>query len=261
VSKSDGLRLADLRAVFRLIGDCRDLGNEPGLWHRRMLEGLALLFGVVQAAGGEAWWERPGRAVQPVSAYSVSADPAADDAFRAYHRDLGPRTDPSYQALEKLSGKLITRTRRELVSDAAWYRSAAFNQYFRMGGLDHQLLSVFQVSDDGATSVVALNRSLGAEDFSERERRLFSFFHAELGRLIGGPLVGATDRNVAQLSPRLRETLACLLEGDSEKQVAARLGLSHATVHQYVTVLYRHFGVQSRAQLLAHVNRRLRRVA
>jgi DNA-binding NarL/FixJ family response regulator len=44
------------------------------------------------------------------------------------------------------------------------------------------------------------------------------------------------------------QTLACLLEGDSEKQVAARLGLSPATAHEYVTALYRHFGVQSRAQ-------------
>jgi len=226
-----------------------------------MLEGLALLFGVVQAAGGEASWERPGRSVRPVSAYSVAAEPAAEDAFLAYHRDVGPSADPSYQAIEKLPDKLITRTRRELVSDAAWYRSATFNEYFRVGGLDHQLVSVFQLSDNGATSVVALNRTLGEHDFSPRETHLLNFFHAELGRLIGGPLVGATDSSLAQLSPRLRETLACLLEGDSEKQVAARLGLSNATVHQYITALYRHFAVQSRAQLLAHVNRRLRQVA
>jgi hypothetical protein len=65
MSKSDSLRLCDVQAVFRLIGDCRDLGNEPGLWHRRMLEGLALLFGVVQAAGGEAWWDRPAMPFSP----------------------------------------------------------------------------------------------------------------------------------------------------------------------------------------------------
>jgi predicted transcriptional regulator len=47
-----------------------------------------------------------------------------------------------------------------------------------------------------------------------------------------------------------------LLEGDTEKQVAARLGLSHATVHQYITMLYRRFGVQSRAALMSHVLKR-----
>jgi DNA-binding NarL/FixJ family response regulator len=61
------------------------------------------------------------------------------------------------------------------------------------------------------------------------------------------------------LSPRLRQTLACLLRGDSEKQLAARLGLSPATIHQYVTALYRHFGVTSRAQLLALMIKRMRR--
>ena len=87
------------------------------------------------------------------------------------------------------------------------------------------------------------------------------FFHGELGRLIGRSLVSGTEPSPDRLPPRLRQTLACLLEGDSEKQVAARLGLSNATVHQYVTALYRHFAVQSRAQLLARLNKRLRQVA
>src|SRR5262245_35228092 len=105
-----------------------------------MLEGLALLFGIVQAAGGEAWWERPRGAGRPVSAYSVSADPAADDAFRAYHSGDGPGSDPIHQAIGNLPGRLITRTRRQLVSDASWYRSATFDEYFRRGGIDHELV-------------------------------------------------------------------------------------------------------------------------
>jgi DNA-binding NarL/FixJ family response regulator len=69
--------------------------------------------------------------------------------------------------------------------------------------------------------------------------------------------VSATEPTPSDLSPRLRQTLACLLQGDSEKQVAARLGLSPATTHQYVTALYRRFGVQSRAQLLTHAFKRI----
>ena len=258
MTRSDSLRFRDVRAIFRLIGECRDLGNDPGLWHRRLLEGLALLFGVVQAAGGELYWERPGRHLQPVSAYNVTAEPAGDEAFDAYRRDEAWDGDPVIQAISKLPGKLITRTRRQLVPDAEWYGSDTFNQNRRPAHIDHHLLSVLQMSDKGATSVLAVTRALGERDFSPRERRLFNFLHAELGGLIGGPLVSATDPRVAQLSPRLRDTLACLLEGDSEKQAAARLGLSHTTVHQYVTALYRHFAVRSRAQLLAHVNKRAR---
>jgi len=58
-------------------------------------------------------------------------------------------------------------------------------------------------------------------------------------------------QRTSQLSPRLRQTLDGLLDGASEKEVAARLGVSSATVHQYVTSLYRRFGVRSRAALLA----------
>jgi DNA-binding NarL/FixJ family response regulator len=58
------------------------------------------------------------------------------------------------------------------------------------------------------------------------------------------------------LPPRLREALACLLEGDSEKQVARRLGLSRHTVHDYAKDLYRRLGVGSRAELMALCLRR-----
>jgi DNA-binding CsgD family transcriptional regulator len=261
MSKSDSLRRRDIWWAFRLIGDCRDLGSDPRLWQTRMLEGLAIVFGVIRAAGGEAWWDRPYRPAQPVSAYSVSSQRAADDAFRAYHRAQAAGADPIYRAIRDLPDKLVTRTRTQLVPDVHWYQSATFAAYYRTGGIDHCLVSVFQLSDDGATSIIALNRALGDPDFSPRERRLLNFFHAELGRLIGGPLASAIESKVVQLSPRLRQTLDCLLEGDSEKQVAARLGLSTATVHQYVTVLYRRFGVQSRAQLVAHLMKRSRHVA
>jgi DNA-binding NarL/FixJ family response regulator len=81
--------------------------------------------------------------------------------------------------------------------------------------------------------------------------------HAEIGRLMGPVLVCAADPySPTRLPPRVRETLDCLLDGDSEKQAASRMGLSRETVHQYVKALYRHYQVASRAELLARVLRR-----
>lgn len=54
------------------------------------------------------------------------------------------------------------------------------------------------------------------------------------------------------LSPRLRQVLHGLLAGQSEKQVALDLGISPHIVNGYVKVLYRHFGVCSRGELMAH---------
>lgn len=47
-----------------------------------------------------------------------------------------------------------------------------------------------------------------------------------------------------------RKVLLALLKGRSEKQVAADLGLSINTTHQYVTALYRRFNVRNRASLM-----------
>jgi DNA-binding NarL/FixJ family response regulator len=83
-----------------------------------------------------------------------------------------------------------------------------------------------------------------------------TFLSTMVGGLIAAALPSHADPGFDRLSRRLRETLACLLEGESEKHVASRLGLSQATIHQYVTALYRRFNVGSRAQLLATIMRR-----
>jgi DNA-binding NarL/FixJ family response regulator len=91
---------------------------------------------------------------------------------------------------------------------------------------------------------------------SGRARWLLKFLHDELVPLIGVRL--ATEEHLCcdSLSKRLRETLSHLLEGESEKQVAVKLGLSVPTVHDYVTSIYRHFLVSSRAELMAYFIRR-----
>ena len=258
MTKSNLLRVHEVRDAYRLIGECRDLGHDPTLWHRRMFEGLSQLIGAPAVSGGEGKWLRPHRAVEAVSAFGIGFDAHARALYAAYMRDVTPGGDPIFRALQQITGQLVIRTRRELVSDALWYRSVVWNDYHRPAGIDDRLTSVYQSSDGGAVSVIALHRSVGEREFSEREQQLMRFFHGELGRLIGRSLVSATEPSPDQLPPRLRQTLACLLEGDSEKQVAARLGLSQATTHQYVTALYRRFGVGSRAQLLARFIRRNR---
>jgi len=254
--KSDLLRVRDVRDAYRLIGDCRDLGNEPALWQIRMFGGLCQLVGAAVGTGGEGFWVRPTHPIQPLSAFEVGLDAWGRERFMASVQENTPQGDPIFRALADVRGGVLTRPRSAVVSDAVWYRSAAFNDYRKPAGVDHCLVSVCQVSRQRAIAVIGLHRGLGERDFSPGEVRLLEFFHEELGRLVGRQLVSATEANPERLSPRLRQTLACLVEGDSEKQVAARLGLSPTTVHQYVTALYRRFGVQSRGQLLAHVLKR-----
>jgi DNA-binding CsgD family transcriptional regulator len=49
----------------------------------------------------------------------------------------------------------------------------------------------------------------------------------------------------------MRQVLALLAEGHSEKQVAAMLKISPHTVHDYVKMLHHRLDVSSRGELLA----------
>jgi DNA-binding CsgD family transcriptional regulator len=69
--------------------------------------------------------------------------------------------------------------------------------------------------------------------------------------------VSVNDPRPDALPPRLRQALQFLLQGDSEKQVAGRLGVSQSTTHEYVTMLYRRFRVHSRAELMSYAMTRL----
>jgi DNA-binding NarL/FixJ family response regulator len=63
---------------------------------------------------------------------------------------------------------------------------------------------------------------------------------------------GALD---IDLPPRLARIARALLEGGSEREVAARTGLTHATVRTYVRQLYRKLGVRSRVELARRLMR------
>ena len=49
---------------------------------------------------------------------------------------------------------------------------------------------------------------------------------------------------------QLQQVLTCLLQGDAEKRVAERLGISCHTVNRHVQRLYRRFNVHSRGELM-----------
>ena len=97
-------------------------------------------------------------------------------------------------------------------------------------------------------AMVRLIHSLPADgsDPANHKRKMV----AELCRLIEEQVRPRPDPT-AGLTPRHLQTLQRLLAGDSEKEVAVRLGVSRHTVHVYVSGLYRHFDVSSRGELLA----------
>jgi DNA-binding CsgD family transcriptional regulator len=260
MSKSQRLRLRDLRDVYRLIGECRELGHDSRAWRTHAAAGLCDLAGAQVGIVGEL---HGFRTTTPRMAAVVDHGWTGRQERRNYLEFLkqhGPANNPQYLPLCQLPpGGVITRSRRQLVSDAEWYRSDHFHEQRRPSRIDGSLLSLAvtpggvagTLSEQPPTFVLAANRALGDRLFEKRERLLVHWFHYELAPLIGARLATADTPSASSLSPRQRQVLECLLEGESEKQVARRLGLSQHTVHQYVKSVYRHFRVRSRGELLA----------
>ena len=257
MAKAEQLRFHEVRDAYRLIGECRDLGSTPALWQMRLFEGLSRIFGVA-ATGGEGRLTAGGGIV-PLSHFDAGFDAQDHCLYLTYMREGGAAVDPFVQALHRVPGKAVTRTRSELIADRVYGRSSVFDRYLRPGNVYHRLASSFPTPGGGSFSFLHLHRPRGNRDFSSRERAHLEFLHREICPLVGRALVSAAEPTPEGLSRRLRQTLACLVEGDTEKQLAARLGVSHATAHQYVTALYRRFGVNSRGQLLAYVVKRITR--
>jgi DNA-binding CsgD family transcriptional regulator len=150
-----------------------------------------------------------------------------------------------------------TRSRGGDLSDAEWYSSAFYYDFRRAGRLDDRIESFYWHAPSRAVDGLCLVRLHDASPFDDRRRNLLRIFHQEICRLLGTKLADRFSPSVARLSPRLRQVLTCLLEGESEKQVAMRLAISRHTVHEHVKRLHHYFGVASRGELMARCGRLL----
>jgi DNA-binding CsgD family transcriptional regulator len=108
-----------------------------------------------------------------------------------------------------------------------------------------------------AIGAISLYRSNGSvQPFAREECNTVNEIHSKLAWLydLGLESTNATESSASRpLQPRLLKVLEQLLAGYSEKQVAVRIGYSPHTIHTYVKAIYQHFGVSSRAELLAKV--------
>jgi DNA-binding CsgD family transcriptional regulator len=171
--------------------------------------------------------------------------------------------------------RYLTALRSDLVDDAAWYVDGHMQTFRRAFGTDDCLMSLQRSTDRSTTYALCAFRPLAesaagpgtpgtpplhpagimdsaqALRFTARERVLLDLLHNGLRDIYRAEESMHRLTRADELSPRLRQTLECLLAGDTERQVAIKMSLSVHTVHDYVKALYTHFGVSSRGELLS----------
>lgn len=168
------------------------------------------------------------------------------DRIRSIERGA---VDESTVAQARSAGRYRANRLRDLVSPA-WFESAWYRGYLDRGVYD----SVVVVAPVTALTEAYYGflRMRPDDPFTESERdaalyamRGLTWFHRQV-LLANGLLVARSP-----LSPTERRVLSLLLTGQSEKAIAAELGVSPSTAHTYVRDVLRKFGVSGRKGLTA----------
>ena len=249
--RSDTPSFDELRQLLRLQGELRELPRGSEAQRRHLLERLCALVGAQVGIWVSISGIDSGR-VAFLDALDTGWEGARErEVFWRFCRaksDLND--DPSMRPLAEKTQTFATVTRDQLVNDRVWYSAAHVQEERRAARVDSFIYATVRLSASDARCI-SLHRPWGAPAFVERERRLIDVFQRE-ARFLHQAQAGIPETVLCELAPRLQDTLRALARGASEKQVAAELRLSPHTVHEYVKALYRHFGVSSRGELLAH---------
>lgn len=260
------LTLDDISGVIRLVREVCDRWDDPRCWRQHLLDGACALLGGNVGTMLADYGSKPGR-FGKVAVVSVVGVPAPSRALvesmasQIHQREYDEVSQNFAPGLTKLYGQIVqkgwvTAARSDVADDAAYHAAPHYFDFRKRMDCDDYVVSIRLVDVPRRPEAITVDRPHGAARFGPREVALLKLLHDEIAPLIGVRL--ATEAHLCRdgLGRRLRQTLSLLLEGLGEKQVARELGLSARTVHSYVTLLYKHFAVSSRAELLAYFIRR-----
>jgi DNA-binding CsgD family transcriptional regulator len=214
-----------------------------------------LVAGISDLVGADVWiWihTRSNSAEMRPSGFHILDGGWRDDAERSAF--LGAMYDPQLSRAVNstlLRSEHTTATREQFLPEDDPDRAPVLDWWTRSTGMRECIASVFPIMPE-VYSAVGLHRRVGKPPFTSIQRDMVHLILSKVDWLHkDGHDVPANDERLLKLSPREREVLLYLLEGDSRKQIAQRLGLSHHTIADHMKAIYKHFDVNSRAELLA----------
>lgn len=180
----------------------------------------------------------PGRETGPHSRSSPGAGTAGLPSAAVFVIDLSTMPLEAEALMERIrSGQ--PRSRVLLVKETA--QDDKVFPWLRMGA--RGIVRYADIDRDLATAVKAVH----AGDFWVEPRQLARF----IDWILAAPSHSAPRAEAAVLSRREREVLTSLLNGCTNKEIAAELAISERTVKFHVSQLLRKLGAQRRGDLMA----------
>jgi len=247
---------SDVRPVVRLLADALAPDDGRGPKITRLMDGLGEMIN----ADGWIWMRTrlDNNVEQPPSNIDFVMGGLFDEAALAEYADwslevYGP--PPENLEVRRLNAlrRPFTRTRGELVDDRTWSEPRCV-EHVRRFGFDEFMYSFVPLVEQEDEAIVfsgaMLVRRIGRRGFSPRDGRLIHLVLCECGDLHTEGLNVELSQYVRRLTPRQHTVLTLLLDGQTPARAAANLRLSPHTVNGHIKAIYRHFGVQSRAELM-----------
>jgi DNA-binding CsgD family transcriptional regulator len=247
--------LGQFLAIHEIIGECLELWADPAAWQTHLLRRAAKL---VDCRLG-IYYE-----IEDVPDEVCSKIVYATDA--GWSRESERRTLIEGIATKKLSYSPLWSTfasdlthaagktlrQRAVIRDRPWHKSEMYDHHIRPTELGEAILSAIWMPQLTQWSMWCVANDRSDRTLTAEQEEWIGLLHRLIAPLIGTRLCTFQSLSMEGLSLRRREVLGYLLSGQSEKQVAARMHRSAAAVHEHVSHLYRHFGVDSRGELAAY---------
>jgi len=244
---------AEVRGVVRLLAEALTPDDGRPAKVRRLCNGLARMI------GADGWLclrtrVAPGR--PPVNIDFVYGGDMGSEQLAAWSaRSLESAGRPvEHPAMDRLlaAGRPFTATRPQLVADEAWDADPT-RPPMRRAGLDELMYAWVPIERDQRGTLLSggcLLRHTGRSAFNPRDAAITHLIFQESSGLHAAELPGEVEPLAESLTPRQRVVLAQLIDGCSARQIAANLGLSLHTANDHIKAIYKHFEVQSRAELM-----------
>ncbi|MEZ6092151.1 MAG: helix-turn-helix transcriptional regulator [Pirellulaceae bacterium] len=247
------LSIDEIRQVFWLLGECTELGADPIVWRQHLARGSATLVrehfvNVVETTVIRSEDGSP----KPVTLGYFNGGDLINAKFELIHQfmEAPEQINPMIPRMLSPDNPASTHLRQEFVQDDDWYRSHFYQEYLRPLGLNDQVTSIDLTAPHSASAICWL--SYPRETCPSRAAIILQFLQTELTRLKRmGKLAPIGGFSLTHLTSRQLQILYGLFQGDSEKQLALRLGISQHTVHDHLKRLHARMGASSRGELLA----------
>jgi len=246
------IRAVDLRGIFHILGEIREMGYDPVLWRRhllnRFLNMVGGVVGMLVEYPSSINPHRPGRLrINDSGIWSPSERQVFQDSLARF-QEQGDYLSNPYADIHDSSEKMTVFSGMDLLGKRKYYNNPFVNELMMPVNLGDGL----KCSAAHAQDVLELHVYRANDDrpFENRENEMAMVLLAEVS-LMRQDMAGFEKVSAFDLSPRLQAVFRLILMGRSEREIARELGISAHTVHDHTKILFRKFRVRSRMELMA----------